>query len=374
MVDVKIPSVVIVCGDPGGANAIAPVIQKLLNDKKVRVSAFAYREAKKLWKDRTIPFTDLPNDITLASAEILLKKQEAHIFFSGTSYNDQEFEKQFIAAARNLQIPSLVLLDYWSYYSIRFSDNAGNRIYIPDKIAIMDELTLKEMIQEGFVPDQLVITGQPAYDDIIMSRNSFSAKRKENIRKELGVFQDELMVVFASEPLFWGTPANPANPGYTRTGVLHSLISALDNIQKNSNKKIALVVRLHPRENVQEFNDIHGEKIRAIISTAGNSRDIIQASDLVCGMTTALLMEACYLGCIVASIQPGLTQPDILPSNRLGYSTPIYKEEDIIPVIQMLLLDQKTQNRIRNKCLSLIPETRSADRVACQIYSMCGIL
>jgi hypothetical protein len=91
-------------------------------------------------------------------------------------------------------------------------------------------------------------------------------------------------------------------------------------------------------------------------------------------MTTALLMEACYLGCIVASIQPGLSQPDILPLNRLGYSVPIYKEEDIIPVLQTLLLDEKMRNSIRNKCLSLIPDTRSADRVVQQIYSMCGIL
>jgi hypothetical protein len=370
----RIPSVVIVSGDPGGANAVAPVILKLMSDKKVRISAFAYREAKALWKDRNILFSDLPDDTNAGSAEMLLRNLGADLFFSGTSYNSQEFEKQFVSAARKIRVPSLVLLDYWSYYSIRFSDNAGNRIYIPDKIAIMDEFTHNEMIREGFTPEQLIITGQPAFDDLIQLRESFSVERRDEIREEMGILRHELVVAFASEPLFWGTPTKSANPGYTKTGVLHSLVNALDRIQEKTKRNIVLVIRPHPRENSREFQDICGEKIRIIISTTGRSRDVMQAADLVCGMTTALLMEACYLGCIVASIQPGLSQPDILPLNRLGYSVPIYKEEDIIPVLQTLLLDEKMRNSIRNKCLSLIPDTRSADRVVQQIYSMCGIL
>jgi hypothetical protein len=369
----RISSVVVVSGDPGGANAVAPVIKKLISDKKVRVHAFAYREAKKLWKDLNIPFSDLPDNATLESVKILLKDLKTDLFFSGTSYNDQEFEKKFILAARTLQIPTLVLLDYWSNYAIRFSDNDGNRIYLPDKIAIMDEYTFDEMILEGFAPDQLIITGQPAYDDLILFRNSFSAKRKMEIRDDLGDLQDEIVVVFASEPLFWGTPTNPVNPGYTKTKVLRSLITALDRIQEMTERKIVLIIRPHPRERSNEFEGIHGAKIQIIVSTSGRSRDVIQAADLVCGMTTALLMEACYLGCIVVSIQPGLLQSDILPSNRLGYSTPIYKEEDIIPVLQTLLLDERLRNSIRNKCLSLAPGTRSADRVVQQIYTMCGI-
>ena len=370
----RIPTVVVVSGDPGGANAVAPVIQKLISDKKVRVSAFAYREAKILWKDRCIPFYPLPDNTTLDSAKILLKNRETDLFFSGTSYNDKEFEKQFISAAKTLQIPSLVLLDYWSNYSIRFSDNDGNRLFIPDKIAIMDEFTRNEMIQEGFSPEQLIITGQPAFDDLILIRDSFSFERKKEILNSLGCHKDDLVVVFASEPLFWGTPTKPENPGYTRIGVLHSLVTALDRIQEVTRRKIVLVIRPHPRENSHEFLDILGERIQIIVSSTGRSRDVIQAADLVCGMTTVLLMEACYLGCIVASLQPGLSQPDILPSNRLGYSVPIYHEEDIIPVLQTLLLDEKKRNSIRNKCRSMIPETQSADRVVHQIYTMCGIL
>ncbi len=368
------PSVVVVSGDPGGANAVAPVIQKLISDKKVRVCAFAYREAKTLWNDQNIPFSDLPDNTTLESAKILLKNYEAVLFFSGTSYNDLEFEKVFISGAKTMQIPSLVLLDYWSNYSIRFGDNKGNRIYIPDKIAIMDKFTQDEMVLEGFSSEQLIITGQPAFDDLILLRDSFSIQRKKEIRENLGCLNDDFVVVFASEPLFWGTPTKPTNPGYTRNGVLHSLVTALDRIQEETQKRIVLVIRPHPRENSDEFLDIHGEKIQIILSSNGRSRDIIQAADLVCGMTTVLLMEACYLGCIVASIQPGLSQPDTLPSNRLGYSIPIYYEEDIIPVLQMLLLDEKMRNSIRNKCMSLIPETQSADRVVSQIYTMCGIL
>jgi hypothetical protein len=368
-----IPSVVIVSGDPGGANAVAPVLQKLLFEGKVKVHAFAYREARKLWKEKGIPFVELPDTTTKESAKTLLREHGADLYFSGTSYNDQEFEKQFVAAARDLIIPSLIIIDYPSNYSIRFSDNAGNRIYLPDKIAIMDKHAFGEMVEEGFDPSLLVITGQPAYDDLIIERDSFSAKDRARERTNLGAQGDELVVVFASEPLFWGTPDNPADCGYTMTGVLHALITALDTIQEKSRRKILLVIRPHPREDPREFQDIKGEKIRVIVSSTGRSRDIIQSADLVCGMTTALLIEACYLGCVVASIQPGLSGLDILPSNRLGYSTPIYKEEDIIPVLQTLLLDQKERDNIRTQCRSLNADFQAQDRVVRQIYSMCGI-
>lgn len=373
MTDSRIPSVVIVSGDPGGANTVAPVIQKLISDRKTRVHAYAYREAKKLWKERNIPFSELPDTTTKESARGLLLLHKANLCFSGTSYNDQEFEKQFIAAARDLHIPALVIIDYPSYYAIRFSDNAGNRIYLPDKIAIMDKHAFDEMQEEGFDPSVLVITGQPAYDDLVFERDTFSAEKRDMIRSDFGARNEELVVVFASEPLFWGTQDNPADCGYTKTGVLRLLIMALDHIQEKYKSNILLVIRPHPREDAHEYQGIRGEKIRVIVSSTGRSRDIVQAADLVCGMTTALLLEACYLGCIVASIQPGLIELDILPSNRLGYTTPIYKEEDIIPVIQTLLLDTKERETIRLKCRSLILDSHSKDRVARQIYTMCGI-
>lgn len=369
-----VPSVIVVSGDPGGANATAPVIIRLIKDDRIKVIAFAYREACNIWKEKKIQFIRLPDNTSFLSASEILSKSNAKLLFTSTSWNQQEFEKTFLLAARRLSIPSMAIIDYPSNYAIRFSDNAGNPVYLPDKIAVMDNTTRDEMINEGFRPDLITITGQPAYDDLGSLKSDFSTEKRERLRKKLGITPNNLLVVFASEPLFTGSPSSPTDPGYTKMGVLHSIISALDEIQTSCNQKITLIIRPHPREESAEFSDIQGNRIPVIVSTTGNSREIIMAADLVTGMTTALLVEACYLGCIVVSVQPGLINPDILPTNRLGYSYPIYTEDDITQVLQTMLLDSHRRNEAYEKISNLKSDGNAAERVVQQIYVMSGII
>ena len=374
MLPSEIPTIVVVCGDPGGANAVAPVILKLIEESKVNVVAFAYREACRLWNEKKIPFIELPDSTTYNSVLNILKENNAILLFTGTSWNPQEFEKQFIRAARARSIPSLALLDYPSYYAIRFSDNAGNLVYLPDKIAVMDEATRDEMIREGFDQEIITITGQPAYDDLGLWKERFTPDQREAIRKDLGINHNNLLVVFASEPIFSGNEIKISNPGYSRDSVLKSIIGALDQIQKTYNKKITLVICPHPREDKSEFTGIEGKTIPVVISTTGHTREIVMAADLVLGMSTAMLVEACYLGCIVVSIQPGLTFADILPTNRMGYSHPVYRDEDIIPVIQTMLLDEDRRKKTQEKTATLNSDGKATDRVIQQIYLMAGII
>ncbi|PKL70352.1 MAG: hypothetical protein CVV30_03055 [Methanomicrobiales archaeon HGW-Methanomicrobiales-1] len=369
-----VPTVIVVSGDPGGANAAAPVIIRLINDDRVKVMAFAYREACNLWKEKNIPFTQLPDNTTVLSASEILSKCNAKLLFTSTSWNQQEFEKTFLLVARRLSIPSIAIIDYPSNYTIRFSDITGNPVYLPDKIAVMDATTRDEMVSEGFEPDIIMVTGQPAYDDLGSWKSAFSTEKREALRKKLGVNPGELLVVFASEPLFSGTPSRPSYPGYTKKEVLHSVISALDEIQRTCNQKITLIIRPHPRENPNEFAGELGERIHIIISTTGNSREIIMAADLVTGMTTALLVEACYLGCIVVSVQPGLIQKDILPTNRLGYSYPIYSVENVTPVLRTLLLDSHRRNKVYENISKIRSDGNATGRVVQQIYVMSGII
>jgi len=84
------------------------------------------------------------------------------------------------------------------------------------------------------------------------------------------------------------------------------------------------------------------------------------AADLVVGMNTELLVEACYLGCITLSLQPGLRHPDRLPTNRLGFSRAVYQENEIKPALLELLLNEKSRDAV----------LKSAVNVARLIYEM----
>lgn len=174
----------VICGDAGGTNALIPVLNLLSKDHNFHLMIFAYREGRKILHKRGINFTELSETITLKDTLEILGNCQAEFLFSDTSLNSLaqtsvELEKLFTLAARKLGIPSLSLLDYWSNYSIRFSDNKKNLIYLPDKIAIMDRQAYDDMIAENFPPELIIITGQPAFIELSEWKNKFSHMKKK---------------------------------------------------------------------------------------------------------------------------------------------------------------------------------------------------
>jgi predicted glycosyltransferase len=285
-------------------------------------------------------------------------------------------EKKFITIASKLGIPSISLLDFWTNYTWRFSDELGNLAYVPDKIAIMDQYTFDEMVREGFDPTRLVITGQPVFDDLAEWRKSFSPSRSKEIRRSLGLKTDELFVLFASQPLtsLYGSDVlEDRYLGFDEWTVLAMLIDTLEEIKTESGANIHLVIRPHPRESADMFQDYRSDFIPISIVHQGTARSQVMAADLVIGMNTELLVEACYLGCIAVSLQPGLRHPDRLPTNRLGFSRAVYDPKEIKPVIHELLLDEKIRDQMKSKVKEFRLAGKATGNVARIIYEMLQI-
>jgi len=127
----KRPSVLIVCGDPGGASAVAPVIKYLESENRLKVEAVAYNEAGSIWDSFEIAYKNIPNDFSREEILALMKKPEVKLLFTGTSVNTIDLEKKFISAAEQIGIPSLSLIDFWTNYTWRFSDKDKKLVYIP---------------------------------------------------------------------------------------------------------------------------------------------------------------------------------------------------------------------------------------------------
>jgi hypothetical protein len=373
VVGITRPGIVVVCGDPGGASAVGKVIQLLESDNRVSLKPVAYNEAATVWDELRIPYEKIPNDFTQESTLTLLKKTDVKLLFTGTSVNSIDLEKQFIAAARQLGLPSLSLVDFWTNYAWRFSDDAGNLVYLPDKIAIMDEYACQEMIREGFDPSGLEITGQPVFDDLADWRAQFSTQRRDEIRTQLGVQAGELLVLFTSQPLtsLYGSDAFQTKYlGFDEWSVLGELIKALEDIKVETNANIHLVIRPHPRESVKLFMDYKSDSYPITVVETGSGRSQVMAADLVVGMNTELLIEACYLGCITLSLQPGLRHPDRLPTNRLGFSRAVYDHEGIKPALRELLLDEAARSRMLENVSKFKLTAKSTGKVVSLIYRM----
>jgi hypothetical protein len=340
---------------------------------RVHVRALAYNEACDLWKKKGILVETLPINIKASMILNALRHPSVGLLLTGTSVNSVELEKQFVAAAREVGVPSLAVLDFWSNYSARFSNSNGELVYLPEQVAIMDDDARREMAEEGIDSSRLVVTGHPAFDDLASCRLRFTVAKRAKIREGLGIEPNGLAVLFASQPIaevYGPDAANPRFLGYDEVKVAKALIRALEGIAVRAARPITLVIRPHPRENLDSLCHYRSDVIRILVSTEGSSRDLAMAVDLVSGMNTNLLVEACYLGCLVVSLQPGLRGRDVLPTNRSGLSQPIYHRDEFEPIIEKILLEKEVRAARLSRVAGFEFEGGAAERVADLAYRM----
>jgi hypothetical protein len=370
------PRIMVISGDPGGARAMAPVVRELRKEARVHVDAYAYKQAHPLWQALMIMHSCLPDSLSFREAEEMFRIGEYELLLTSTSFGGSEFEKMFISLARERGIPSITLLDTWGNYSQRFSDGEGRIAFLPDRIAVIDERAYQEMVEEGFSPEHLVITGQPAFDDLHPRNQIPRGRNTLMLFGKYPVERDELLVLFASQPFsqIYGTdPSSPRYPGFDEGKVIRLLIPVLDSLSAERNRDISLIIRPHPREDSAAYRELKGERITVRVTSEGDSRDWILESDLVTGMNSILLVEACYLGVPVISLQPGLRGKDLLPMNQAGLSRAVYKAEEVKQAIEEVLFNTRVRERMISRLAEMPRDGHATRRVMGQVYSMTGI-
>ncbi len=283
-----------ICGDPGGANAVAPVVNRLLEQTAFTVNLAAYYKAVAVFRDWYLPFTEIPTEFSVEDAQSLLLEHGSQLLFAGTSVNQYELEKKFLAAARNLGIPSIAVLDFWANYAQRFSHRDSDLCYLPDRIAIMDDLAYREMVADGIPEDRLMITGQPAFDAVYSRWIAYSAAERERNRYQFDLGQDDFVVVFVSQPfsdLFGRDHRNPEFPGYDERTVFADLLAGLEELSGRLDRQVSLVVQPHPREGDPWWDRIASESVRIHVTARHDFHSLALCSDLVTGITSTELVK-----------------------------------------------------------------------------------
>jgi hypothetical protein len=90
-------------------------------------------------------------------------------------------------------------------------------------------------------------------------------------------------------------------------------------------------------------------------------------------MNSASLLEAVYLGKSVLSVQPNLVGEDSLITNKLGLSVPVYKNDDLEPVLEKIIFDKKFKNDLHQRLSKFNLDSRSTERVVNLIYKILKI-
>src|SRR3989344_5661731 len=327
--------------DPGGFNALAPIIKKLKKDKRFNVSVILAKHACLFAKKQNIEYLDADKtSFNITGADLII---------TSTSFGDS-IEKKIVTLARAENIPTISIVDFWTDYVPSFSDpETGNFKYLPDYILALDEIMKKEMVSKGFPKEKIFVTGNPYFD-------SFS--------RTIGQKTDKNLVAFFSQPfseIYKNSDKDYKNcTKFNEIQVFEDIVKAVEKIDLN--KKI--VINFHPR--TKKFNKfdkiIKNSKLEIKKEKELSNKDLIKRAEIVTGINSVVLFEAAMRGKKVLSYQPGLKGSDLLISNRLGLSAPVYKKEDLYQTFKKMILQKSLKNN--PKLVKKYTENKSTRKVA----------
>lgn len=306
--------------EPGGAEVLIPVIKLLKQNNGYKITVCSYGYALERFNLENISY-ELISPITENDNTLFEQYKPKIIITSATSlpYKDMS-EKYLWSNAKFYNITTIAFIDQWQNFAIRFSGIEKNETlkFQPDYINAINKDGFDEMKSLGFNQNILMQWGQPYLSGLHEKQKNIDCFL---LKKELNI-ADEKVLLFVSEAI----KENYSNTrGYDQYTVLDLFLTKIQLYNEN----FTIIIKLHPKDNLQKFNNILNkfEDLRIIIITNEYTPiETISLSDIVIGMTSIMLIEAFILDKVVFSYQPNLKGEDPLIISRKDYILKSYTD------------------------------------------------
>jgi hypothetical protein len=280
----KIRTIVAVAHDIGGAQAVYPVIPTLRKRPNLRVNAIAGGFAQKVFA--RIKAENTETDWSDTKIDDYLDRTRPDLVLSGTSWKSC-LEQGFRNRARLRNIPSVVVIDFWSDHPRRWHDADYRFEDGQDRVCVPDQETAESMVRYGYPRELLYVTGQPHLERCF---------RRATLHQPSSAATTEITVLFLTIAL--AALKLEQDP----IAQIRVVCEALGRWSASIKKQIILTIRPHPHENpapdflrrIQNFAPL-GVTVRM----ADRTKPILgqlKKSDLVLGHITMGLFEARSLG------------------------------------------------------------------------------
>lgn len=299
--------ILVYSGDPGGAEAVAPVIRLFPGDWDVKVMAKA--SARPVFRD----FGARPLDCTAWTWDEIEKAcrtwaPTAMLLSSSSLPQKDATESRLRAWARDKGIPAVAVMDSWQNYSMRFKHPVSGKIeHLPTRLAAMDAGAAKDMVADGLPKAMLSVTGHPGLEaagTALRSRRVAKTGAAMHPSRSRLASGKSLRICHFSQPLrdFWGDSL-----GYDEFAVAKDLISLIPVLEKGLKRKINLAIKLHPKESRSLFRKEVG-KLPSNVKILPANADSLAAlgdCDVAMGMGTIMLVKAALGGVPAVCYSPG---------------------------------------------------------------------
>ena len=234
--------------------------------------------------------------------------------------NSPRAEQAAILAAGELGIPALCMVDLFALQEVEWIGKTG----YANKVCVLAESVKNMLVDAGRAPDEIVVTGNPAFDRL--ADPTFKEKAKV-LRSKKG-WGNKKVILWCSQPEpethpFTGEKGDPNLPFMIER-----------ELQKVCDKHEGwhLFVRPHPSENLEQ---------RPYLSDVEYGRDedlyeLLYAVDLVVVMSTTVGLEAALIGKPVVALNMSIFSPD-MPYADMGIAYGVDCLEELNDTLQEAL-------------------------------------
>ena len=154
------------------------------------------------------------------------------------------------------------------------------RFFIADHLAVIGDESRKVMLAHGVPSERMTITGSPRYDDFFNKPEEMDFQIKEKLK----IPKDKTMVLFASQPYYYGT--------FNSFEARKEMIDALFQIVTNMND-LCLVVKPHPGDNTKQLKQYaKGKKNILFVDKRQDIRNIIKVCDAFVTFHSSTVFDA----------------------------------------------------------------------------------
>jgi hypothetical protein len=276
--------ILVVSHDIGGAQAVYPVVPKLRSKSNLEVDVIAGGFAQKVFA-RLRP-ENTSEEWSDTRIDEYLDRNRPDLLLSSTSWKSR-LEQGFRNRAYARRIPTIVVIDFWSNYRMRWHDATYRFEDGPDHVCVMDAQTAEVVHQEGYPMGMIHVTGQPHLERCY--QRTVAHQPRSESRSELAV----LFLTISLAAL--GMKEDPVVP-------IRVVCKALAQLQETTKRPVSLLIRAHPHETpapdflprIQQFTapgvTVHlADRTRPILAQ-------LKQCDVVLGYVTMGLFEARSLG------------------------------------------------------------------------------
>ena len=253
--------------------------------------------------------------LPIKTMERLLERLKPDIVIST---NSPRTEEAVFLAARNLNIPSVCLIDLFALQEIQWIGQPG----YAKKLCVLNDFVRNRFIQAGRLPGEIVITGNPVFDDL---RTEKVAQAGINLKKDKKWDDGKINILWASQP------EPQQHPFCSKIGDL-ILLDRIEDVLRNfvkDNPNFRLIVRYHSSENK---NFIHEENVE--FSSCNESIEpLLHAVDLVVVTASTVGLQAHIIGKPVMSVDNTICADDVKYAQQ-GISIGIQSPEELPDIIR----------------------------------------